>query len=110
VGFAGLYPFPTAKLTRPLFAKPTESVAYLVDLLRFPFPGETGIDRMLAQNRRLYDLAVSLGGKRYLVGAIPNMTGEDWRRHFGGNWSTFRSAKYTYDPDLVLTPGQGIFA
>ncbi|MFI9642525.1 FAD-binding protein [Micromonospora sp. NPDC051925] len=110
VGFAGFYPFPTARLTRPLFAKPSGPTAYLFDLLRFPFPGDTGIDRMLAQNRRLYDLGVSLGAKRYLVGAIPNMTGVDWQRHFGAHWSDFRAAKHHYDPDLILTPGQGFFA
>ncbi|MFG2040387.1 FAD-binding protein [Dactylosporangium sp. NPDC048998] len=112
-GFTGLYPFPTRKLTRPMFALPAtgEPVTYLFDLLRFPGPEQTGdIDRMLRQNRRLYDLGVSLGGKRYLVGAVPNMTGADWRRHFGPHWATLRAAKLRFDPDGILTPGQGFFS
>ncbi|QSB16774.1 FAD-binding protein [Natronosporangium hydrolyticum] len=109
-GFAGFYPFPVSKLTRPMFAKPIQRTAYLFDLLRFPVPGDPGIDRMMDQNRRLYDLGVSLGGKRYLVGAIPDMTTSDWRRHFGLLWPGFRAAKFVYDPANILTPGQGFFS
>jgi FAD/FMN-containing dehydrogenase len=112
-GFTGLYPFPTRRLTRPMFMLPGsgDPVTYLFDLLRFPGPEQTGdIPRMLAQNRRLYDLGVSLGAKRYLVGAVPNMTGADWRRHFGPQWPLVRLAKQRFDPDGILTPGQGFFA
>jgi FAD/FMN-containing dehydrogenase len=112
VGFCFLYPFYTSKLTRPLFAlpEPAEPVAYLFDLLRLPVPNDTGIDRMLAQNRRFYDRAVALGAKRYLVGAVPGLGRADWRRHFGRHWDGFAAAKRRYDPDHVLTPGQGFFA
>lgn len=109
VGFAGLYPIPTARLTRPLFRVPDEPVVYLFDLLRFPHPGDLGTARMLEQNRRYYDLAVMLGGTRYLVGAIPDMTKRDWRGHFGADWWRLVAAKHRYDPDHVLTPGQGFF-
>ncbi|MGI5243641.1 FAD-binding protein [Dactylosporangium sp. CA-139066] len=112
-GFTGLYPFPTRRLTRPMFMLPGsgDPVTYLFDLLRFPGPDQTGdIPRMLSQNRRLYDLGVSLGAKRYLVGAVPNMTGADWRRHFGPQWPIVRLAKQRFDPDGILTPGQGFFA
>lgn len=112
VGFAGLYPFSRSKLTRPLFALPdsSEPVLYLFDLLRFPFPDDPGIPGMLAHNRRLYDQAVALGAKRYLVGAVPDMTSLDWRRHFGRHWSRLVAAKRQFAPDTVLTPGQGFFA
>lgn len=109
VGFGGLYPFYTSKLTRPMFRVPNEPVVYLFDLLRFPPPGDPGIARMLEQNRRYYDLAVSLGGTRYLIGAIPDMTQRDWRRQFGPEWGRLVEAKRRYDPDHVLTPGQGFF-
>jgi cytokinin dehydrogenase len=109
VGFAGLYPFATAKLNRAMFQVPDEPVAYLFDLLRLPVPGDTGIGAMLEQNRRYYDLAVALGGTRYLVGAIPDMTRRDWRGHFGADWWRLVAAKRQYDPDHVLTPGQGFF-
>jgi hypothetical protein len=112
VGFCFLYPFHTAKLTRPLFAlpEPAEPVAYLFDLLRLPVPNDPGIARMLDQNRRFYDRAVALGAKRYLVGAVPGMGRADWRRHFGRHWDGLAAAKRRYDPDYVLTPGQGFFA
>lgn len=110
VGFCGLYPFKTSKLTRPLFVAPDEPTVYLFDLLRFPFPGDPGIAGMLAQNRRLYDRGVAIGAKRYLVGAIPGMTRTDWKRHFGALYDPFAAAKRAFDPDNVLTPGQGFFA
>ncbi|MGX7829489.1 FAD-binding protein [Actinokineospora sp. 24-640] len=112
VGFSGLYPLRRSKLTRPFFMLPEnrEEKLWLFDLLRFPFPDDPGISRMLEQNRRLYDLGVSLGAKRYTVGAIPGMTGAQWRTHFGRNWTRLVDAKRRYDPDRVLTPGQGFFA
>ncbi|MFG2566144.1 FAD-binding protein [Streptomyces sp. NPDC048567] len=107
-GFLLYYPYPTSKLTRPLSVQPSEPTAYLCDVLRFPAPG-ADIARMLDQNRRLYDKAVALGAKRYLVGAIPNMTSADWRAHFGIRWKVLVAAKRRYDPAGILTPGQGFF-
>jgi len=109
VGFALLTAFGTAKLSRPLYKVPNEPVAYLFDLLRMPFPDDPGVAGMLAQNRRFFDLAVSLGAKRYLIGAVPGMTTQDWRAHFGADWDRLVEAKRRYDPDHVLTPGQGFF-
>lgn len=108
-GFLLWYPFPTAKMTRPLVVKPAESTAYIFDLLCFPAPGsDTGA--MLDRNRKLYDLLVSLGGKRYVIGAIPNFTQADWKTHYGQLWCLLGAAKQYFDPDNVLTPGQGIFS
>ncbi|MEC4019679.1 FAD-binding protein [Streptomyces sp. H27-D2] len=109
-GFLLVYPYRTSKLTRPLAVQPNESVGYLFDLLRFPAPGATDIQRMLDQNRRLYDKAVALGAKRYLVGAIPGMTPAEWKQHFGSRWEAFVNAKRRYDPANILTPGQGFFS
>jgi hypothetical protein len=63
----------------------------------------------LAQNRALYDQAVALGGKRYVIGAIPNFTPAEWQQHFHPQWHFLVNAKHLFDPDHVLTPGQGIF-
>lgn len=108
-GFLLCYPYPTAKSTLPLVSQPDEEVSFLFDLLRFPEPGDLDTEHMLDQNRRLFDRAVELGGKRYMVGAIPDMTQADWENHFGDEWLNFRSAKRRYDPFTILTPGQGIF-
>ncbi|MFJ9210563.1 FAD-binding protein [Streptomyces sp. NPDC102264] len=110
VGFVLTYPYRTSKLKRPMAVQPNDSVGYLFDLLRFPHPGEPDIAGMLEQNRRLYDKAVALGAKRYLVGAIPRMTPADWKRHFGNRYSDLCNAKRRYDPADILTPGQGFFA
>ncbi|RSS83389.1 FAD-binding protein [Streptomyces sp. WAC06614] len=104
-GFLLFYPYYTGKLKRPLAVQPNESVAYLFDLLRFPNPGEPNIQGMIDQNRRLYDIAVAMGAKRYLVGSIP-MSHADWKTHFGNRWSGFVAAKKKYDPTGILTPGQ----
>ncbi|MFJ6619905.1 FAD-binding protein [Kitasatospora sp. NPDC091335] len=109
-GFLLFYPYVTSKIGRPLAIQPNESAAYLFDLLRFPNPGEPNIQGMLDQNRRLYDTAVAMGAKRYLVGAVPNMTQADWRAHFGNRWTALRAAKAKYDPKNLFTPGQGFFA
>jgi FAD/FMN-containing dehydrogenase len=107
-GFATLFPIDTTKITRPFFARPAEDVAFQLNLLRFPFPGQP-TEGMVAQNRVLYDSAVALDGKRYVIGAIPGMSADDWRRHHGAAWPAFEAAKRRYDPDAVLTPGQGVF-
>jgi cytokinin dehydrogenase len=109
-GFTILSPFQTAKVSRPLFAKPNEPVAYLCDLLRMPPPGDPNIQAYLAQNRKFYDKLVSLGGKRYIIGAIPGMNPAQWKRHFGSNWDFLVTSKRRYDPDSILAPGQGFFA
>ena len=113
VGFSGLYPFFRSKLTHPFFMlpeNPRDEKLWLFDLLRFPFPDDPNLQRMLDQNRRLYDLAKPLGAKRYTVGAIPGMTPTEWKAHFGGQYSKLLDLKRRYDPDRVLTPGQRFFA
>ncbi len=107
-GLALVYPFRTDTLRRPLFAVPSSAEVFALSLLRFPFPG-ADVDGLLAQNRAIHDLAVGLGGKRYVIGAVPDMTTADWRSHFGRRWLRFALAKLAYDPAGVLTPGQGIF-
>ncbi|MEU3057990.1 FAD-binding protein [Streptomyces griseus] len=105
------YPYPTSKVTVPMAVQPKDRTGYLFDLLRFPNPGtsDAEIARMVKQNRWLYDRAVELGAKRYLVGAVPDLTAADWRRHFGSSYGALCDAKRRFDPGNVLTPGQGFF-
>ncbi|MEV0490815.1 FAD-binding protein [Streptomyces atratus] len=105
------YPYLTSNVTAPMAVQPNDRVGYLFDLLRFPHPGTSAadIDRMVQQNRWLYDRAVAMGAKRYNVGAVPNLTTDDWRRHFGTSYTTLSKAKQSFDPGNVLTPGQGFF-
>ncbi|MGW4898397.1 FAD-binding protein [Kitasatospora sp. NPDC004240] len=106
-GLLLLYPFATAPLTRPAAVMPDAPVLWHFDLLCFPGPGADDA-AMLRRNRRVYDRAVALGGKRYLIGAIPDMTRADWQRHYGHRWGALRGAKHRWDPAGILTPGQGI--
>jgi FAD/FMN-containing dehydrogenase len=75
-----------------------------------PLPGDPNVQSYLAQNRRFYDRLVALGGKRYVIGAIPGLTPDHWKRHFGASWDFLVAAKRRYDPDRVLSPGWGFFA
>lgn len=109
-GPALLYPFDTRRTRQRLFRVPNEHAAFHLGLLRFPTSDPSLKAALLAQNRTLYDRVVSLGGNRYIIGAIPDFTRAEWQQHFGPEWDFFSAAKSHFDPDNVLTPGQGIFA
>lgn len=110
MGPATFFPFPAARITRPLLVVPRrERAVFALNLLRFPFPDHPDVPGLLAQNRRFFDETVAGGGRRYGIGAIPGMTRGDWARHYGRRWAGFREAKDRYDPDRILTPGPGIF-
>ncbi|MFF7995005.1 FAD-binding protein [Kitasatospora xanthocidica] len=108
-GLLLFYPYLRARVKAPLAVLPGEEVGWHFDLLAFPGPG-SDTAAMLERNRRLYDRAVQLGGKRYLIGAVPGMTGADWRRHYGASWERVVRAKRRFDPAGILAPGQGIHA
>jgi len=104
-----LYPFLPAKMHRPLFRVPNEAAAFHLSVLRTGSPDPAVVSAMLAQNRAFYDEAVAVGGNRYIIGAIPDFSPRDWRRHFDGSWGFLVQSKRRFDPENVLTPGQGIF-
>lgn len=103
------YPLLRERLTTPLLRTTDEDVSYLFDILSSAPPDDTAaIDRTLARNRAAFHTVTAAGGTHYPVGSVP-LTPEDWRTHFGPAWPAFATAKRTYDPNGVLTPGQGIF-
>lgn len=105
-----LSPLHAAAIKRPMFMLPSRTETFFeLSIGRFPAPDHPDIPALLAQNRRFYDRAVSLGAKRYLYGAIPDMTSGDWQRHYGDHWPAVTDLKSRFDPEHVLTPGQGIF-
>jgi hypothetical protein len=105
-----LYPFDTTKMKHPLFRVPASREAFHLSVLRTAAPPTPEvIAAMLAGNRALYDQAVTVGGTRYVIGAIPEFSPRDWRRHFGDAWDLLARSKQRFDPDHVLTPGQGMF-
>ncbi|REE99961.1 FAD-binding protein [Thermomonospora umbrina] len=104
-------PMDSRRLTRPNFMLPRRRTNefFEVSLIRIPAPNHPDVPGLLAQNRRFYDRAVGLGGKRYLVGSVPSMTRTDWQAHYGARWTELVDLKRQYDPAAILTPGQGIF-
>lgn len=103
-----LYPIVTNRLKLPLFRVPKEEVVFLFSILRTAPPDASTISRMLADNRTFFERNRDLGGYRYPIGAIP-FSPADWQQHFHSVWGQLLSAKRRYDPDNLLTPGQGIF-
>ena len=61
-------------------------------------------ERMRPMLDNLSRMSTIMGGKRYLSGYI-DFGLEEWRQHFGDEWSSFCSLKQTYDPDSLLNPG-----
>jgi cytokinin dehydrogenase len=103
-----LYPFWTRRSTRPMLQLPDEPVVFLLALLRTAPPAPAVVEAMLAANRALYDRARDVGGTQYPIGAIP-LERADWVDHFSDQWRKLVAAKRRYDPNRILTPGQGIF-
>jgi FAD/FMN-containing dehydrogenase len=96
-------------MQRPFFRLPDERYCFEFSILRTADPSvPSSVPGMLADNRAIYDQLVRSGGTRYANGAIP-VDRRDWRRHFGAQWPALAAAKRRFDPDRVLTPGQGIF-
>jgi cytokinin dehydrogenase len=104
-----LYPIETSRLTLPLFRVSNEDVAFLFAILRTAPPDDAStISKMLTDNRTFFERDRALGGYRYPVDAI-SFSQADWKQHFYPEWNKLASAKRRYDPDNLLTPGQGIF-
>jgi FAD/FMN-containing dehydrogenase len=102
------YPFRRSLLRQPLLRVPGEDF-FTFSLLRFAPPNDPAtVAAMVASNRMLYDGAVAAGGTQYPLGSIP-VTPADWRVQYGATFDFLEDAKERFDPDGVLTPGQGIF-
>ncbi|MCA9653072.1 MAG: FAD-binding protein [Myxococcales bacterium] len=104
-----IYPFLRAAATADFVPLPGEDVVFLFALLRNSLPFIPGhLSSQLQRNRELYDAAHALGGSLYAISSV-DFDALDWQDHFGGVWDDFVAAKDEYDPDRILTPGQGIF-
>ncbi len=104
-----LYPFRASELTAPFLRTPADPHIFLFSLLRTAAPPTPeNVASLVAKNRAIFDRLTAIGGKIYPVDAVP-LSQADWRRHFSPYWYLFADAKQRFDPDNVLTPGQGIF-
>jgi cytokinin dehydrogenase len=104
-----LYPFRLSTVTAPFARMPTGRNAFLFSLLRTAVPPSSeNVAALLAKNRAILGQLTAVGGKRYPVSSV-NLSPADWRAHLQPQWERFQQAKKRYDPDHLLTPGQGIF-
>jgi hypothetical protein len=105
-----LSPLPRARFRTPFLRVPQSQHFFLFALLRNAIPPTPErAAALIAANRQLFEQVTARRGKRYPIDSVP-MAPSDWRRHFHPLWDAFRLAKHAYDPDGILTPGQGIFA
>jgi FAD/FMN-containing dehydrogenase len=104
-----IYPFNRELFRTPFFRVPDSRHFFVFSLLRNAVPPTPErVAQLVAANRAMFDRAVMLGGKRYPNDSVP-MTRDDWQKHYQPLWGAFVSAKRHFDPDEILTPGQGIF-
>jgi cytokinin dehydrogenase len=104
-----IYPFNRNLFRAPFFRLPDSRHFFIFSLLRNAVPPTPErAAQLVAANRTLFERAVALGGKRYPFDSVP-MTKHDWQKHYQPLWGPFVSAKHHFDPDEILTPGQGIF-
>lgn len=105
-----IYPIDGRAARTPLLPAPSgRAHAYLFDVLRcIPGASTSRIHELLEQNRRIYESALAAGGSLYPISAV-RMSTEDWRHHFGREWSSLIAAKQRFDPDGVLGCECGIF-
>ncbi|KAJ7966361.1 Cytokinin dehydrogenase [Quillaja saponaria] len=85
-------------------------IFYLVALLRFspPYPKGPPVENLLAQNHEIIQRCLNRGIDFKLY--LPHYkTQEDWKRHFGNQWTRFVERKANFDPMAILAPGQRIF-
>lgn len=103
-----LYGFHKELCRRPLFRLPDEPMSFLFNLLG-TILDPTAAEKTVERNRRYFEKARDLGGKRYPMNAVP-MNPEDWPEHYHPYWEQFVRAKRRFDPENILAPGPGIFS
>ncbi|EOY30036.1 hypothetical protein QUC31_020474 [Theobroma cacao] len=103
-----IYPLLRSKWdNRTSVALPGGEIFYIVALLRF-VPKGPSVEKLVAQNHEIVQWCIKqgLGFKLYLPHYQSN---EDWKRHFGNQWTRFVERKARFDPMAILAPGQKIF-
>lgn len=89
---------------------PESEIFYIVALLRFSPPPPKGprAELLVAQNREIIQYCSTRGFDFKLY--LPHyQSQDDWKRHFGNQWTRFVERKLNFDPMAILAPGQKIF-
>lgn len=88
----------------------TGDIFYIVALLRFtPYPEGPPVEKLVAQNHEILQLC-NRNRFDYKLYLPYYQTQDEWKRHFGRQWSKFVERKRMFDPMAILAPGQKIFS
>ncbi|XP_022731004.1 cytokinin dehydrogenase 7 isoform X2 [Durio zibethinus] len=103
-----IYPLLRSKWdNRTSVALPEGEIFYIVALLRF-VPKGPSVEKLVAQNHEIVNWCIKEGLDFKLY--LPHyQSKEDWKRHFGNQWTRFVERKACFDPMAILAPGQKIF-
>ncbi|XP_019462752.1 PREDICTED: cytokinin dehydrogenase 3-like [Lupinus angustifolius] len=107
-GVVLVYPMNRSKWNDKMSAvTPNEDVFYVVSLLHTAATLDQ-LEIFKAQNQQILQFCedASIGVKQYLP---QNKTREQWVEQFGPKWKSFEQRKVQFDPNRLLSPGQGIF-
>jgi FAD/FMN-containing dehydrogenase len=103
-----LFPLVQQRFTRPLFRTADGETPFLFDILRTGPTDPATVNRLVGDNRALFERNRGLGGTLYPISAV-RLSRQDWQRHYGPHWGALERAKQRYDPDNVLASGPDIF-
>ncbi|EXB74888.1 Cytokinin dehydrogenase 7 [Morus notabilis] len=107
-----IYPLLRSKWdNRTSVVLPEGEVFYLVGLLRFTPPQTKAplVEKIVLENREIVQYCSSNGIDFKLY--MPHYRSEEeWKRHFGNQWTRFVQRKANFDPMAILSPGQRIFS
>ncbi len=101
-GHVQLWPFRGATSQTPLFARPAGKLIMGFGIL--PAVPKQFLPMVLPMLRKASDLCIEMGGKRYLSSWV-DFTPQQWKIHFGEEWSRLGQWKQFFDPQGVLNPG-----
>ena len=105
-----LSPMRTQAITSPLVRLPPEPLCHAFNLIRLPGTDDPGAAEQLVEaNRTIYQRVRDAGGTLYPASAAFPLSPAEWRDHFGPAYGLLRETKERFDPDMLLTPGYGIF-
>ncbi|MCL7051342.1 hypothetical protein MKW94_021211 [Papaver nudicaule] len=106
-----IYPLLKSKWdTRTSVVLPEGEIFYLVALLRFQLPMVgPSVQDLITQNQEILQCCTKRGFDFKLY--LPHYRSDDqWKSHFGKQWSRFVERKTKFDPMAILAPGQKIFS
>jgi cytokinin dehydrogenase len=86
----------------PMFPLPDDEL--IIGLGMYPTIPKAQAKPVLEQLNLLTDLALEMGGKRYMATWV-EFDLPRWRLQFGNSWSKVNEIKRKYDPNGILNPG-----